>query len=982
MPRNDEPTFNRALAEVLRQRNPRWRDSDNLLGAEQLDVLQEGGKPDIFIDALDGAPVIVEVEFSPARTVEAEARSRLNKTVKETGRTIEQTIALRAPAKLRKVAQSKLTAAVETATFEYCLYSVCVSSQDPERWPSSGWLKGNADDLAQLIETASISERTIATSLEILEQGVSAAAGQLQRATHKQPEVRQKIADCLYQEVGEQTLRMAMAIVANALTFHTVIAGSYGIQTIDELRTSTGKLSKRRMLEEWERILHTNYFPIFNIAKEIILVVPDGPAASVLNTLAEVSSELAASGVTSSHDLSGRMFQRLITDRKFLATFYTLPASATLLAELAVARINIDWSDPTTITGLRVGDLASGTGTLLTAAYHAVLARHRRRGGDDSTLHGPMMENALVAADIMPAATHLTTSILSSVHPTQTFQDTQVHILPYGTQRDSADLPISLGSLDFLSSEAGQDLFGTGITVVRGGREDERLESGTIQKNFTLADSSLDLVIMNPPFTRPTNHEVANVPVPSFAGFATTDEEQAAMSEQLKRVKVGFSHPAASDGNAGLASNFLDLAHLKCRPGGMLALVMPLALVQGKSWLAARTLLATWYKDIMLVALAAAREHEKSFSADTGMGEVLVVARKRSSPRRFRAQPRTLAVFVNLHERPATAMEAMEIARHLKREGQPLSGIRRITLGDQTIGTTFRTQLLQGGCAGIRDLELASTAIALESDELRLPTLAQPIALAITRLECLGERGLVHRDINGLGSGGSYRGPFEIVSPSSQPTYPVLWAHKAAHERNLILTPDQEGKIRPGMEDKARTVWRTASRLHFTLDFRLNSQSLAAGVTRRRSVGGRAWPNFRLNDPAHEAALVLWSNTTLGLFLFWWHASRQQAGRAILTITQLPSLLVLDVTQLTPDQHAAAGEVFDEFARQPLLPANEAFHDEVRIALDEAFLLQVLGLDRRILEPLEILRNKWCAEPSVHGDKSTRIPDQGFHVVE
>ena len=459
MPRNDEPTFNRALAEILRTQNPRWQN----LGAEQLDVLQGSGKPDIFIDALDSAPIIVETEFLPARTVEPEARSRLNTIIKETGKRVEQTIALRAPEALRDVAQSELVAAVQIATFEYCLYSINVSSQEPERWPTSGWLTGSVNDLAQLIETASISERTIATSLETLEQGIFAAAGRLQQATQERLQVRQKIADYLHQREGEQTLRMAMAIVANAMTFHTIIAGTHDVQSIDELRTRDGTLPKGPVLQEWRRILNDiNYWPIFYIARQIMLAVPDGPAARILNELAKVSSELAASGITRSHDLSGRMFQRLIADRKFLATFYTLPASATLLAELAVARVNIDWSDPTAIKSLRIGDLSSGTGTLLTAAYHAVLARHRRRGGDDSTLHRPMMENALVAADIMPAATHLTTSMLSSVHPIHTFQRTQVHTLPYGTSRNTANLPISLGSLDFLSSEAGQDLFGTG----------------------------------------------------------------------------------------------------------------------------------------------------------------------------------------------------------------------------------------------------------------------------------------------------------------------------------------------------------------------------------------------------------------------------------------------------------------------------------------------------------------------------------------
>ena len=285
--------------------------------------------------------------------------------------------------------------------------------------------------------------------------------------------------------------------------------------------------------------------PIFHIARQIMLAVPDGLAAQILNELSKVSSELAASGVTRSHDLSGRMFQRLIADRKFLATFYTLPVSATLLAELGVARFNLDWSDPEAIARLRIGDLASGTGTLLAAAYRSVLARHRLWGGDDSELHTAMMENALIAADIMPAATHLTASMLSSVHPTHTFRRTQVHTLPYGTVQNSV-LPISLGSLDFCSAEAGQDLFGTGVRVASGEREDEELtQRDAIQRDFALAHDSLDLVIMNPPFTRPTNHESANVPVPSFAGFATSNDEQRAMSRRLTRVQRAFRHQAA-----------------------------------------------------------------------------------------------------------------------------------------------------------------------------------------------------------------------------------------------------------------------------------------------------------------------------------------------------------------------------------------------------------------------------------------------------
>ena len=47
------------------------------------------------------------------------------------------------------------------------------------------------------------------------------------------------------------------------------------------------------------------------------------------------------------HDLTGRIFQTLIADRKYLATFYTLPASAALLARLAVAKMASASTGPT-----------------------------------------------------------------------------------------------------------------------------------------------------------------------------------------------------------------------------------------------------------------------------------------------------------------------------------------------------------------------------------------------------------------------------------------------------------------------------------------------------------------------------------------------------------------------------------------------------------------------------------------------------------
>ena len=60
-------------------------------------------------------------------------------------------------------------------------------------------------------------------------------------------------------------------------------------------------------------------------------------------------------------------------------------------------------------------------------------------------------------------------------------------------------------------------------------------------------------------------------------------------------------------------------------------------------------------------------------------------------------------------------------------------------------------------------------------------------------------------------------------------------------------------------------VWETATPLHFNRDFRINSQPLAACLTPDAAIGGRAWPNCRLQHARWEKVLVLWANTTLGL---------------------------------------------------------------------------------------------------------------------
>ncbi len=629
-PRNTEPQANGALARALRRRNPDW--TDQTVHAERTHVIEgslpgsgSGKHPDILIAPPRRQPVIVETEFAPAPTVDQDATARLDARLHSTGEGIEGVLSVVLPESLK----TGDLETIEKAKFRYATHYLD-SEGDRIRWPTEGnWLEGGVDDLADAIEYLSLSERQLAIGAEALERVVRHAAGLL--SEHAGTDPLERIARDLHQVAGMQSERMAAAICVSAFVFHAAIEGQEHIPKVP----LAGSIDKGSLLNTWNAILEINYWPIFSIARDIVEELPIKAVPPVMNRIAESISDLARLGTTTYHELTGRMFQTLITDRKFLATFYTLPESACLLAELAVERLDVDWSDKAAIESLRIADFACGTGALLSAAQRAVYRRHRRAGGDDKVLHQALMERVLTGLDIMPAATHLTCSMLSSAHPSLSYGESQIHTMPYGKKGGG----IFIGALDLLEASQVDSL-------LLGSRQIHGRGEGLQHWLVSIPDKSCDLVIMNPPFTRPTNHEGrhAAIPIPSFAGFGTPLSEQRAMSNVLSKCKPEFGH-----GNAGLSSNFMDLGHRKLRNGGVLALILQASFVRGQAWNKARKELEASYSDIQILSIATTGTTDRAFSADTAMAECLVVAEKRSGGR---------TRFTNLSYRPSSLLES------------------------------------------------------------------------------------------------------------------------------------------------------------------------------------------------------------------------------------------------------------------------------------------------------------------------------------
>ena len=927
--------------------------------AEHTQVIEghPGLRPDIIITDSRRAPVVVEAEYMPARSVEAEALERLALPVVGDTRVIEAAIALRYPEDLESAPD--IAEALKAARSEYCVHY-----KDGGRFPASGWISGGASDLADLIRLVSVPQSEVDAAADTLEQGIERVANVFDEMAATQPGAIENIARLLGMANVSQTRRMACAILANALVFHEHIAGIHaGIKRPRHVAGSGVSNPQSETLDAWADILRVNYWPIFAIGMDILEQIGAGDARRILHSLELTAGEVNALGVANSHDLTGRIFQRLIADRKYLATFYTLPASSALLARIAVAKLkDVDWADANAIGELRVGDFACGTGALLSAVYEQFSIRHEHAGGTAAALHKAMMEDALYGCDVMPSAVHITGATLSGIQPNIGYENSRLYTMPYGRQADGS---VKIGSLDLLQTSSVMTLFNTSDPALR---TDSIGEETAAQIAVDIPDDGFDIVIMNPPFTSNTKHRDAdgNVLNAAFAAFGADISDQDDMATLLIQSARGSHY----HGHAGLGSAFASIADKKVRPGGVVALVLPFTAINGSAWAKFRELIATQYADVTIVSIASIGRG-MAFSSDTGIAECLIVARKLEPDEK----PRQRAEFVSLTHRPGGFVESREFARGIaanvelnRLEDGPYGGAP-IYCGEELVGEALDAPIASyatgWGAARMSDASLAQVAHSLSEGKLWLPATSGTLDLPIARLSQVGRRGHDHQ----LFISDAHNGPFTKHPPSLTATYPALWNHNARNETRMVCVPDIQLRVKLERRERAHELWETASRAHISLDFGFAAQPLSVAFTERESIGGTAWPNVIFTEPRFDYAFSLWGNSTLGLLLYWWRSSRQQGGRGRITMRTMETLPILDLRALTDAQLATAQEIFDEFRELELQPAYLADADANRALLDRRVVCDMLGFDESVYEGVRMLAAKWCAEPSVHGGK-------------
>lgn len=363
-------------------------------------------------------------------------------------------------------------------------------------------------------------------------------------------------------------------------------------------------------------------------------------------------------------------------------------------------------------------------------------------------------------------------------------------------------------------------------------------------------------------------------------------------------------------------------------------------------------MLAEWYDDISVTIV----EHgdDGTYSSDTSMHEVMLVAEKRGEKRTSR-DPTPRIKFVQLDKMPSSRMEALSISKAIRdTEVVKLEdgvGVTSLSVGDANtiVGRAVSCPVEQGmpwACRRVRNIELLQFAYNLAHGKMvvfdgvkdNIENNKSPLSdIPIVILGSYVDMGRHHLDIIGTKKDGTPQGPFNKMRYLSRSKYMCLWNNNADVQQSMLIDPDSSLEVKhDATREHVSTIWATSSRVHLNNQVGYGSQRLIAAYTEDRVLGGRSWPNVIGLHKKHEKAFTTWCNTTFGLVLYWFVAGGQQRGRGMMGVDSFRKTFpVLDVRQINDDQLKKFDILFDKTCRTKLNPFNNPTTDQIRKQIDD-----------------------------------------------
>ncbi len=724
--------------------------------------------------------------------------------------------------------------------------------------------------------------------------------------------------------------RVASLTLTNAMLFQEILAQQHHVPSVKTIRQTLDERDPvGGFIQEWKRISDViDFAPIFRVSREILLRLPsNAETLTSLQLLGRVALDISTRRGALRHDLMGRIFHRLLADPKYFGAFYTKLPAATLLLKLAIEECSwpVEWSDPGSVGVLKVSDLACGTGTLLKAALTSAVDRHIWEAAasgimpDTQTVHRMLLEDGLWGFDVIQSAVHLAAATVAMHDPRVSVRTMHFYALPLG---DDSRHHKWLGSIQFALGRRLQVQ-----TTLMGASVGPRRATGAEGRTTGVELPLLDLVTMNPPFTRSVygNLLFGNLP----------EEARPDLQAELRRL-VRERHLEASI-TAGLGSVFVAIGDRVLKDHGVMALVLPKTVLEGSSWEPTRRIFERY--DLRFVIVS----HEPDnwyFSESSNISEVLLILQRRSA--KPEASPTR---YVNLWRLPKNNIESLSLARVIRKSAPASlsspSGTCELGTDGSKFGEMIAVDLRQDVNlpwslpTSFAQTDLCRVAYHLRVGKVFAPGRGVVGSIRMVRLGDGFELGPDGRDI--------YDG-FDISSGNTP--YPALWGYDAATMNRLKLAPNKHlvplTAPRPRRPMRgANLLWSRAGRLMLPKEIWLDTSALAATWVSSPALSNVWWPTRsrdirRREADRLESRLALWSNSTLGFFSLLMRRQETRGPWIKFPKTWYEELPVPDLGILDSDAARSLDSLWDEVADQTLLPFSQIERDPVRAQVDDA----------------------------------------------
>jgi len=406
-------------------------------------------------------------------------------------------------------------------------------------------------------------------------------------------------------------------LVNQIIFYHILSTASKEFEEINE-----DKIRKPvDLLRYFDLVLKTDYTSVFGF--DVVSKLPES-ATDIIKRVIMVIKALAPEKIE--HDVLGKVFHELIPFkiRKAVAAFYTNNEAAEILASLAIEK-----------PGAKVMDLACGSGTLLVASYRRKKELLHFAGKEFSLEnHRKFLEHDLTGVDIMPFAAHLAVMHLSLQALLCETEKVRIAVWDSTELKPNMSIPAIYSELKAAYKKPTLDMFGENKLAIP---EDAHIKKGAITLEGIGAEEipleKVDLVIMNPPFTR---------------------QERLPKDYKISLQNRLRDYGDKLNGRLGLHGYFVLLADRFVKQNGKVAYVLPATTLRITSTKGVRELLLDYELEHIVTTYQKA-----AFSEGAQFREILLLAKK------TKTKQESSCLFTFIKKLPNTLNEAKVLASKL-----------------------------------------------------------------------------------------------------------------------------------------------------------------------------------------------------------------------------------------------------------------------------------------------------------------------------